>query len=439
MNIFLITLLMFGSMLLFAFLGFPIAWTLGGVAVVVAYFLWGPQSLPIMAYNVFSQWSNVILMVVPLFFLLATLLQHSGLADELYEMMHRWMGGLKGGLAIGTTIACTIFAAISGVGASIIVAMAIIAIPSMLKRGYDKDMVLGTITASGTLGMLIPPSTVMVFYAFVTGVSIAKLWFAGFLPGLLCSALYMIYIAARCLHNPKLGPVLPPEERATWGEKFVSLRAVIAPLALVALILVSIYTGIATPTEAGVVGCLGMFVIIALRRGLTWSLVKNSLSSTFTLTAMVFWLLLAATVFTNVYVNLGARRLIEQAVLGWEVSPFLVVVITMLVLFVLGMVMDTSAIVLICGPIFAPIIEALGFDPIWYGIIFIMNMQIALCSPPYGLSLFMLRTVTPPGITIRDIYRSIWPFVGLQVVGLAIVMFLPQIALWLPNMMMGSK
>ena len=435
MSIGVVTLIMFGCLFLCIFLGIPIAWAMGGVATLSALFLWGPEALGVMALHVWKQWTNSILMCIPLFFLLANLLQRSGMAEDLYEMMYRWLGGLKGGLAIGTVVICTIFAAISGITSAGIITMALIALPSMLKRNYDKNIVLGGIVTGGALGSLIPPSVIMILYAYVARESIGRLWFGGFMPGFLTSALFITYIAIRCYLNPRLGPALPPEERVGWSEKLGSMKAVVLPLLVILLILTTIYLGICTPTEAAVIGCLGMLMAVGIHRRLTWSLLRDSLYPTFRLSGMIFWVLLGITCFNAIYVSMGAKKLVEAMVLGFEVSPFAIIAVMMVIVFFLGMIMDDFAIILICAPIFVPIVKALGFNPIWYGILFVMNIQIAYCTPPYGFSLFMMRTVVPEGITMGDIYRSVYPFVLCQVTALVMVMFFPQIALWLPGMM----
>jgi len=429
-----VTLIIFGIFLLFLFLGIPLAWAMGGLSVLAALILWGPVSLYLTALSVMKQWTDSILMALPLFVLLANLLQRSEIGDELYEAGYRWLGAMPGGLALGTIIICTIFAAISGLALAAVISMGIIALPSMLRRKYNKSMVLGTIVVGGSLGPLIPPSIIMIFYAYIANLSVGQLWFGGFVPGIVWMILFLLYIGIRCKINPSLGPPMPREERVSWQAKFISLRAIIAPILVVIMILGTIYLGIATPTEASVIGCLGMFIAVGIRRKLKWVVVKDALYSTLTLTAMAFWLLLAISCFNSVYLGLGARQMVEGFVLGLDVSPFIIVLFMMGILFLLGMFMDTFAIILITAPIFTAITNSLGIDPLWFGILYIMNCSMSNCTPPYGFSLFMLRTVTPREITMGDIYRSVWPFVAIQVVGMVLVMIFPKIVTWLPSL-----
>jgi len=427
--------IMFGSLFLCILMGVPIVWGMGGVAVFSALFLWGPQALGIMAHNVWSAWTNSILMAIPMFLLLGNVLQRSGIADDLYEVMHRWMGGLNGGLAMATVLVCTVMAAISGSVTAGLITMSLVALPPMFRRHYDKNIVVGSIVTGAALAMLIPPSIELILYAFLTKQSVGRLWFGGFMPGFLTAALFLTYIAIRCYRNPKLGPPLPPEERVTWGEKFISIRGVVLPLLVILMILLSIYLGICTPTEAAVLGVVGIFIAAAIHRRLTWAALRDSLYPTFRLTGMCFWILLGITCFDAIYVSMGARAMVTEMILGLGISPFAIVALMMVFILLMGTVMDDWAIILICAPIFAPIVEALGFNMIWYGILFIMNIQVANCTPPYGYLLFLMRTVVPKDITMGDIYRSVYPFVICQVIALSTVMFFPAIVTWLPGMM----
>ena len=434
MDVWFVTIVMFGAVFAGVFLGYPIAFVMGGVAVIAASSMWGLQALPLMAYKILNIWSDPILIALPLFFLLAGLLQRSGIADELYDVVYRWMGGLRGGLAIGTIGVGTVMGAISGVAAADVIAMGMIALPSMFRHNYKKNIVLGSIVAGGTLGPLIPPSVIMILYAFVAEVSVGQLWFASFLPGLLWAVLFAAYIAVRCYLNPQLGPPVPPEKRASFGEKLASLRGVIAPILVIFLVLGTIYLGISTPTEAAVIGCLGMIIAIGFRRKLNWPVFRDSLYPAFKLSALSFWLILGVSSFNSVYVGMGGRQLMEQFVLGLQVGPFVVVLAMMLVLLIMGTMMDITAIVLICTPVFIPIIKGLGLDPIWFGVLFIMCSCMGLMSPPYGFSLFMMRTVVPKGVTMMDIYVSVIPFWICMIVGILIVAFFPPMATWLPGL-----
>jgi len=435
MGVGLMTLLLFGSLFLLLGVGMPVAFALAGVTVVYGYFLFGPKAFYIVVTHVYGSMVNAILLAIPLFFLMAHMLQHSGIADDLYGAVHQWMGGLRGGLAIGTVLICTLFAAMSGISGAATVAMGLIALPAMLKRNYDKRIAVGCIAAGGVLGILIPPSVIMILYAMISRESVGGMFFGGVIPGLLLSSMFIIYIGIRSALQPHLGPPVPPEERANLKQRIISLKAVILPIALVVLVLGSIYTGAATPTEAAGVGAIGAFVCAAILRRLNWRVVINTIRGTFRVTGMVMWIVAAAAAFTGLYIALGAQELIIEVATGLPVSPWAILIAIQVILFFFGMIMDDFAIVMLCAPIFVPIIKALGFDSLWFGILFIVNMQMAFLTPPFGYNLFYLRGVAPKEVTMSDIYRSIIPFVGLQALGLAVVMIFPQIALWLPGTM----
>jgi tripartite ATP-independent transporter DctM subunit len=385
------------------------------------------------AYAAFDNWSATMLMAAPLFLLMGAMLQESGIADDVYEMFYRWMGGLRGGLAIGTVIICTIFAAIMGISGASTITMGLIALPSMFKRGYNKEMVIGCIAAGGVLGILIPPSVIMIIYAMVARESVGEMFAGGVVPGLLLATFYILYIGIRCYFQPGLGPALPPEERASFKEKLVSLKAVILPICLIIVVLGSIYAGICTPTEASAIGAVGALLCAALYRKLTLTVLKKAMLQTFTLTGMVMWILLGAALFNNLYRAVGAQNLIMGLVDSLGMSPWGVLITMQISLFVLGMLMDDFAIVMLCVPIYVPVIKALGFDTLWFAMLFMVNMQMAYLTPPYGFNLFYMKSIVPPGITMGDIYRSVIPFVALQMIGLILVMLFPPLAVWLPR------
>jgi len=366
---------------------------------------------------------------------MAHVLQHSGMADELYGAVHQWLGGLKGGLAMGTVIICTLFAAMSGISGAATVAMGLIALPAMLKRNYDKRIAVGCIAAGGVLGILIPPSVIMILYAMISRESVGGMFFGGVIPGLVLSGLFIIYIGIRSTLQPHLGPPVPLEERVSLKQRLISLKSVVLPILLVILVLGSIYTGAATPTEAAGVGAIGAFICAIIYRRLNWRVLVNITRGTFKITGMVMWIVAAAAAFTGLYISLGAQALIIEVVTGLQVSPWAILIGIQVILFLFGMFMDDFAIVMLCAPIFVPIVRTLGFDTLWFGILFIVNMQMAFLTPPFGYNLFYLRGVAPKGVTMGDIYRSIIPFVGLQALGLALVMIFPKLALWLPNLM----
>jgi len=438
------TVILFGLMFIVLLTGLPVVFVLGGIAMLLTILLYGFNATIGLYMSTWWEFIGQMLLAIPLFLLMASVLQYSGIADDAYDMFYRWMGGLNGGLAMGTVLICTIFAAVTGTSGAATVSMGLIAIPSMLKRGYNKHMAAGGVAAGGVLGILIPPSIIMIIYSLMAHLSIGKMFMGGILPGIVASILYCSYIGIRCWRNPGMGPALPAEERATWGAKLVSLRALILPLLLIVAVLGSIWLGVATPTEAAAVGAFGAFICAAVHRRLNWTLITTTSLQTFRLTAMVFWILAGATAFSNLYTQMGAREMIEGVVTGLEVSPWVILILMQLSLFILGCIMDDYAIVMLAGPIYIPIITLLGFDPLWFGILFIVNMNIAYLTPPYGFNLFYLRGLTPMikeetgvEITMGDLYRAVVPFIGLQIITLAIVMAFPPLATWLPSLMFG--
>ena len=435
MGVELITVLLFGSLFLLLALGMPVAFALGSVTVIFSYLLWGAAALYIIPTQVLGQMISPILIAVPLFVLMAYVLQSSGIADDLYKTMYLWMGGLRGGLAMGTVLIGTVFAAMTGGTTPGTLTMGLIALPAMLKRNYNKTIAVGCISAGGVLGIVIPPSVIMILFASVTRLSVGRLFFGGVVPGFLIASMHTIYIGIRSFLQPHLGPAIPHEERANLRGKLTSLKSVVLPISLIILILGAIYTGAATPTEAASIGALGAFVCAVIHRRFTGQMVFKAIHGTLKLTGMIMWILAAAACFNAVYIGLGGQRLIIEIISGLGVNPWAILIGMQLSLFFFGMIMDDYAIVMLCGPIFTPIIITLGFDPHWFGILFILNMQMAYLTPPFGYNLFLMKGIVPKGITMGDIYRSIIPFVTIQALGLVLVMIFPQLALWLPGTM----
>lgn len=434
MGIELITALMFVSLFFFLLMGVPVAFALGGITVIFTIILWGIEGLSNIPLVIFNQMSPTLL-ALPLFLLMASVLERSGLADAMYEAIYRWIGFVPGGLAMGTVLICTIFAAMSGVSGAATIAMGLVSIPSMLKRNYNKHLAIGCVAAGGVLGIVIPPSVIMIIYATAVRISVGKLFFAGVIPGVLVAVMHMIYIGIRSALDPSYGPPIPPEEKVSFKEKLISLKTLILPAILIFSVLGVIYTGIATPTEAAAVGALGAFICAVIHGRFNLKLVTEVIRSTLGITCMVMWIVAAASIFNSLYIAVGGRELIVNMVTGWDVSPWLIIIGMQLSLFFLGMIMDDYAIVMLTAPIYAPIVAAMGFDPIWFGVLFILNMQMAYLTPPFGFNLFYLKGVVPKGITMGDIYTSVIPFIAIQALGLALVMAFPKIALWLPNLL----
>ena len=378
---------------------------------------------------------NFTLVAIPLFVFMAMVLERTGVAKDLYRMMYLWWGGLRGGLAIGTLGICAIFAAMCGISGAAVVAMGTIALPSMLERGYDKRMVLGCINTGGGWGILIPPSILMILYSLITGVSVGQMFAAGVLPGILLMVLTCIYIIVRCYFQPHLAPALPKDERASWREKMLALRAVILPIIIVVVTLGSIIAGVTTPTEAAAVGVFGALVSALVYRKFSWELMRDASIRTFKLTGMIMWILFAAHAFSAAYQSMGAQELIEGMITGIPGGPWAVIITMMVIVFFLAMVLDPVGIMLITLPVFLPIVQSMGFDPVWFGILFVINMEIGYMTPPFGFNLFYLKGVVPPSITMKDIYVSVIPFVLVEIVGLALIMIFPEIATYLPDLM----
>ena len=435
MSIEMITLLFFGSLLFFLVLGLPLAFVLGGVSVIFLYFTWGPDAFYMVASQIWSTMGNFTLVAIPLFVFMAMVLERTGVAKDLYRMMYLWWGGLRGGLAIGTLGICAIFAAMCGISGAAVVAMGTIALPSMLERGYDKRMVLGCINTGGGWGILIPPSILMILYSLITGVSVGQMFAAGVLPGILLMVLTCIYIIVRCYFQPHLAPALPKEERASWPEKMLALRAVILPIIIVVVTLGSIILGVTTPTEAAAVGVFGALVSAVVYRKFSWELLRDASIRTFKLTGMIMWILFAAHAFSAAYQSMGAQELIEGMITGIPGGPWAVIITMMVIVFFLAMVLDPVGIMLITLPVFLPIVQSMGFDPVWFGILFVINMEIGYMTPPFGFNLFYLKGVVPPSITMKDIYVSVIPFVLVEIVGLALIMIFPEIATYLPDLL----
>lgn len=434
MSVELLTLLFFGSLLVFVLIGTPLAFVLGGVSVIFLYFEMGPIGFYLLASKMWETMQSSTLMAVPLFVYMAILLEKSGVANDLYDMMHLWWGGLRGGLAIGTVAICVIFAAMSGISGAAVVTMGTIALPKMLERGYDKKLALGAINAGGGWGILIPPSILMVLYSLITEVSVGRLFAAGIGPGLLLFFLVSIYIGVRCWLQPEMGPALPKEERSDWGAKFRALRAVILPIMIVALVLGSIFGGFATPTEAAAIGVFGAMVASIVNRRLNWTVLSDAALSTIKLTALVMWILFAAHAFSTAYTALGAQSLISNLMSYIPGGKWGALVFMLFVLFLFGMVLDPVGIMLITLPVFLPVVQSAGFDPIWFGILFVIMMEVGYMTPPFGFNLFYLKGVAPPGVTMGDIYASVIPYVIVTLIGVLLIILIPDIALYLPDL-----
>ncbi len=438
MSIELITGLLIGSLVFFLLLGHPLAFVMGGLAAVFTLLLWGPHGLYNIVLSTYAGMTNFVMIAIPMFIFMASILQRSGVAEDLYEVIYQWLGPLRGGLAVGTVLICTVFAAMAGVSAAATVSMGLIALPSMLKYGYNKDIAVGCISAGGALGILIPPSVTMVVLGLFANISVGKLFLGGVFAGLLLSVLFILYIIIRCAFQPHLGPPVPPDERGTWSQKLRALWALIIPILLILAVLGSIFSGIATPTEGAAVGTAGSLIFAFMRGKLKWKLLQEVCYESLRLSAMIMWIVFGAICFVALYQALGAQKLVADAFQSIPGGRWGVMIAMQIVLMIMGCFIDPNGIIMITTPVFFPIIQSLGFDPLWFGVLFIVNMEMAFLTPPFGYNLFYMKAIVPPGITLQDIYRSVIPFVILQAMGLVICMIFPQIIVWLPNKIFGG-
>lgn len=433
MDVTTITILLFSFLIVLLLTGLPIAFAMAGVAVVFTYFLWGVQGLMMISATTFGVMRNFILTAIPLFIFMGIVLQHSGLAGALYDMMYKWLGPIRGGLAIGTIIVCMLFAAMTGVSGAATVSMGLIALPTMFKYKYDKKIAMGCISAGGALGILIPPSVLMIVYGVFTGESIGALYAGGLMPGVLLGFLYVVYITIRCFFQPELGPSIPKDERVSWKEKLVSLKAVILPVLLIIIVLGMIFKGISTPTEAAAIGAMGSLLCAVISRKLTWNIFKTASYDTLKLSCMILWIIIGGSCFSSLYTAVGAVDLIKETIGSLPLSRYVILAGMQIILIILGCLMDPGGIIMICAPIMVPVIKALGFDPVWFGVLFIVNMEMAYLTPPLGFNLFYMKAIVPKSITMGDIYKSVTPFVGLQALALIICILFPEIIVWLPR------
>jgi tripartite ATP-independent transporter DctM subunit len=435
MSIELITILMFGSLFVLLGLGLPVAFSCGTVGIVFTAILQGPAAVNIVPTRIFGLMVNYLLAAIPLFIFMACILERGGLIAEIYEMVHNWVGFLKGGVATATVGACTMMAAMVGVIGASEVTMGVIALPEMLKRKYDKYIAAGSILAGGTLGILIPPSVMLIVYGMVDNSSIGQLYAGAILPGFMLASLYAIYITIRSYINPRLGPPIPKEERLPLSGKLKMTLPVIPAGILIFLVLGTIYTGIAAPTEAAGVGAAGAMLITSVQGKLKWKGIVEACESTLKSSAMVLWTMFGANVFVALYVMVGGGEFVTEVLVGSGLSRWVILGIMQLILIFLGCFIDWVGIIMLCIPIFGPIIRKLGFDPIWFGVLFSVNLQMSFLTPPFGYALFYLKGVAPPEISTTDIWRSAAPFIGLQFVGLVLCMAFPDIILIVPKLL----
>jgi tripartite ATP-independent transporter DctM subunit len=430
-----ITILMFGGMLALLMLGLPLAFVTGLIGTVFCVALFGLDGLQLVATRIYSFVGEYVLVSVPMFVMMASIMERSGVAKDLFDAMRVWAGRLPGGLAIQTMVAATLMGAMTGIIGGEIVLLGLIALPQMLRLGYDKRLAIGTICAGGSLGTMIPPSIVLIIYGLTVNVPIGDLFVANLVPGLMLSVAYMGYIFVRCQVNPRLGPAAPDHEhRISFGAKLRLMRSLLLPLLVIASVLGTIYTGIASVTEAAAMGVVGTMIASALRGELTLKVLREASRITLDTCGMLLWLSFGATAMIGVYNLAGGPGFIRDLFLGFDLPPIGTVLVMQAILIVLGCIMDWVGICLLTMPIFVPIVVGLGYDPVWFGVLFCINMQISYLSPPFGPAAFYLKGVAPPEISLNDIFASVWPFIILQAIVLALVVSSPEVTLWLPRL-----
>jgi tripartite ATP-independent transporter DctM subunit len=415
--------------------GFPVALSLLFVGIAGILIWANPAALSVLPSTIIVATTKDFFIALPMFIFMAGVLQTSGVGTRLYDTFWKWFAGLRGGLAAATVGVSTVLAATTGSGSTATVTMGMIAYPEMKKRGYSKYLAVGSICCGGCLGPLIPPSITMILVAAYADLSIGKLFISGIFPGLLTSGMFMVYILALCYIHPEKGPAVPRSERATWTEKFVSLRGAILPILLVIIVLGFIYTGITTPSEAGGMGAFGALCCAAYYRNLTVANLKQAMSSSIRITAMIYWIIIGGSAFSSLLAITGVSNFIAELFAGADLNRWVIFGIMMFIIFVLGMLMDSTPIVIITMPIFMPIARSLGFDPLWFGLIVTMNLLIGFLTPPFGLAMFYFKGIGHKDLSMLDLYIGCLPFVFMMSIALVLCIFFPAIGTWLPNQM----
>lgn len=434
-----IALLLFISMMLLLLTGQRVFGAIGFVGAVAALFLWGSGGSQ-MSFNAsISLMKWLPMMSLPLFILMGYIMSESGIANDLYKMFHVWLGPLPGGLAIGTVALMLAISATNGLSVAGLAIGTTIALPEMLKRGYDKRMVTGVIQAGSTLGLMLPPSVVLVLYGMIARQPVMDLWLAGIGPALMFTVMFVIYILVRCMINPKLAPALSEEDRnIPRKEKYKLLLSGILPLVIVFSVTGCFLTGVTSLVESSAIGVIVAFAAAIIKKRLTRKILRVSLIQTLSVSCMFMWIILASLCFSSVFDGLGAVHAIKSLFLGeWGLSPWGILILMQVSFLIMGMFLDDTAMLVIVAPLYIPLVRELGFDLVWYGVLYTITCQIAYMTPPLGYNLFLMRSMAPKSVTLNDIYGSIWPFVGLMVLGLAIVMIFPEIAMYIPEKILG--
>ncbi|HDR13913.1 MAG TPA: TRAP transporter large permease subunit [Desulfobacteraceae bacterium] len=432
-----LTVLMFVGLLIGLFMGHPLAFVLGGLAVIFGYIGWGPSVYYMFMNRIWGTMDNYVLLAIPLFIFMAQLLDQSGVTVGLFNSLRYLLGQTRGGVAIAVIAVSTVFGACTGIIGASVVTMGLLAVPMMKNYGYDNKLSYGSICAGGTLGILIPPSIMLVVMASEATLSVGKLFAGAVVPGIVLAGLYMAYVGIKCFFKPELGPPVSREERSQVSNSqlfFMVLKSLVPPMVLILGVLGSIFFGVATPTEASGVGAFLAFIMVIAYRRFSWRGLYQAVVQTAKTNTMVLMILCGATCFTGVFLGVGGGDVVTDFVLGMGLGKWGTFWVMMAVVFLLGMFIDWIGIVLICFPLFLPIAAEFDFDPIWFVIMIAVNLQASFLTPPFGYALFYIKGVDPAGINIRDVYKGIIPFVMLMVLGLLICAVFPQVVLWLPNL-----
>ena len=435
----LIAIFMFASMLLLVATGQRVFAAIGFVASGAVLLLYGTGGVEIPFAAAFKLFNWYPMLTLPLFIYMGYILSESGIAEDLYRMMHVWFGKMAGGLAIGTILLCVIISAINGLSVAGMAIGATIALPEMLRRGYDKVLITGVVQGGSSLGILVSPSVVMVLYGMIARQPVSQLWLAGVFPGLIMAVLFGLYVWLRAKANPALAPKLTEEELAMpLGEKLKLLRAGIIPFLIFFLMTGLFVMGYISLVESSAVGATAATLAAALKGRLSFAMIHTTARKTMSVSALFLWLILAALAFGAVFDGLGAVRAIENLFIhNWDLTPWQVIIMMQISFIIMGMFLDDTAMLVIVAPLYIPLVRVLEFDLVWFGVLYTMTCQIAYITPPFGYNLFLMRALAPREITLPDIYRSIWPFVIMIGMVIALVMAFPQIALWLPQTVRG--
>ncbi|RDL47277.1 C4-dicarboxylate TRAP transporter large permease protein DctM [Ensifer sp. M14] len=420
------TLLMFAMMVALLLSGMPLAFVTLLVALIFALGWFGPMSIPLITSRVYSFVMNFVFVSVPMFVLMAAILDRSGIARDLFDAMKLFAGRIRGGVAVQTVFVSVILAAMSGIIGGEIVLLGLIALPQMLRLGYDRNLAIGVVCAGGSLGTMIPPSIVLIIYGLTANVSIGELFTAAFLPGFMLAMFYVAYILARAYFTPQVVPAVDPTPIPT-EEKLRLLKGLALPVLVVFVVLGSIYGGIASVTEASAIGVGGVVLSTILRGEFSYALLRGAAMQTLSTVGMIVWIGIGATAIVGVYNLMGGVNFVSGMITGISDNPTVIVLVMMLILFVLGAFLDWVGIALLTMPIFVPIIKTLGMDPVWFGVLFCMNMQVSFLSPPFGPAAFYLKSVAPPGITLGVIFKALVPFIMLQILAVGLLIAFPGI------------